>query len=112
MSTSGKKWMEFHRGILDKVGRSVNERIKREVFGVDYGIIEPEKPDEIYFYETEEGTVIIGSRATGFEYKFTSREWTRAQLNEEKRLHVGGLTPQQIYELAKRESQYVDFEEV
>jgi len=69
------------------------------------------KKDEIYFYETLDSQVIIGKRG-GFEYKFTSRDWMRAQLNEEKRLRVKGLSPEQIYNLAKIESQYIDFEQV
>src|SRR5688572_19312329 len=69
------------------------------------------KKDTIYFYETPDSQVIIGKRG-GFEYKFNSRDWMRAQLNEEKRLRVKGLSPEQIYNLAKIESQYIDFEQV
>lgn len=64
---------------------------------------------EIYLY-LEEPFAVAGKRG-GFEYKINRRDMDRAIMREERRLKRD-LTHEEIYQLAKIESQYIEFEPV
>lgn len=66
---------------------------------------------EIYLYWDRPMDLAIVGRRGGFEYRINRRAMDRAIINAEKRLRRD-LMHEEIYQLAKIESQYIEFEPV
>jgi hypothetical protein len=66
---------------------------------------------EIYLYWDEGTKICVVGKRGGFEYRIPRRDMDGAIINKEKKLGRD-LTHEEIYQLAKIESQYIEYEEV